>query len=398
METLKDYSTVVTILVVLLLCPFISEMRGQKNDGISRLIAITQLKAQTASDEAVGGAEDQRTLVKKHQTLRASGSGTAEASQQPYRLTAREVARERDVLQQLEANARRATEVVESVKRLAAEVDRKPGQLDGIGYLVTTTQKHAQSANDEAFRALEKQRRLVKSSIGKAIGSKATDDNKDAQQSAPLTSREVAREKAVQEQLESNARRAAEVLESVKRLAAEFDRDGARVNGGFGRDIISSSGHGNSAKPDSNATADKNARLAHPDLSIKQFLFPPTNDKALRVHVVNTGKAPSSACRLVLTIRRINGIAVGRTTHVNVPAIAAGAEDWLHIDAKSLLPDNVSLKSTTFRLNVDATKIVPESNEGNNEIWHNLDARSVETLRFSVQVSHSYPLRLKELD
>lgn len=112
-------------------------------------------------------------------------------------------------------------------------------------------------------------------------------------------------------------------------------------------------------------------RMPQPDLTIRQFLFPPTNDKALRVRVVNTGQGPSAACRLVLTVRKINGVAVGRTTHVNVPVLAAGAADWLHIDVKSILPNNVSLQSTTFRLNVDATKIVAESNEANNEVWHN---------------------------
>jgi hypothetical protein len=115
-------------------------------------------------------------------------------------------------------------------------------------------------------------------------------------------------------------------------------------------------------------------KVVKPDLSIKQFLFPPTNDKALRVHVVNTGQELSKACRLVLTVRAINGVAVGRRTHVNVPILAAGADDWLHIDAKSILPNNVSLQSTTFKLNVDATKIVAESNESNNEVWHGLSA------------------------
>ena len=123
---------------------------------------------------------------------------------------------------------------------------------------------------------------------------------------------------------------------------------------------------------DSSEPANKKAIAVRPDLRIRQFLFPPTNDKALRVHVVNTGQAPSAACRLVLTVRKINGVAVGRRTHVNVPALAAGADDWLHIDVKSILPNNVSLKSTTFKLNVDATEIVVESNEGNNEVWHNL--------------------------
>ncbi|HEX5702536.1 MAG TPA: CARDB domain-containing protein [Pyrinomonadaceae bacterium] len=114
-----------------------------------------------------------------------------------------------------------------------------------------------------------------------------------------------------------------------------------------------------------------NNKAVQPDLSIRQFLFPPTNDKALRVRVVNTGQGASAACRLVLTVRKINGVAAGRTTYVNVPALAPGAADWLHIDARSILPNNVSLQSTTFRLNVDATEIVAESNESNNEVWHN---------------------------
>ena len=144
------------------------------------------------------------------------------------------------------------------------------------------------------------------------------------------------------------------------------------VRGGSGSDTIVNSANGiRVQQPDAGAGADKKAKLAQPDLSISQFLFPPTNDKALRVHVVNTGKSPSASCRLVITVRKINAVAVGRTTHVNVPALAPGADDWLHIDVKSILPNNVSLQSTTFRLNIDATGIVTESNEGNNEAWHN---------------------------
>lgn len=146
----------------------------------------------------------------------------------------------------------------------------------------------------------------------------------------------------------------------------------ANVRGGTGKDRIFNSSNGSTVQqPDSGAPSDKKAALAQSDLSISQFLFPPTNDKALRVRVVNMGQGPSAACRLVLTVRKINGTAVGRTIHVNVPALAAGAADWLHIDAKSILPNNVSLQSTTFRLNVDATELVAESNESNNEVWHN---------------------------
>ncbi|HEX6187644.1 MAG TPA: CARDB domain-containing protein [Pyrinomonadaceae bacterium] len=150
------------------------------------------------------------------------------------------------------------------------------------------------------------------------------------------------------------------------------NQSASTVNGGSGWDIIRPLGAGNATQPPgSGADTDKKAALAQPDLSIRQFLFPPTNNKALRVRVVNTGQGPSAACRLVLTVRKINGVAVGRRTYVNVPALAAGAADWLHIDARSILPNNVSLQSTTFRLNVDATEIVAESNEANNEVWHN---------------------------
>ncbi|HKO62488.1 MAG TPA: CARDB domain-containing protein [Pyrinomonadaceae bacterium] len=154
--------------------------------------------------------------------------------------------------------------------------------------------------------------------------------------------------------------------------STQVNESPASTKGGFGWDSISTLGGGNATQqPGSGAATDKKAALAQPDLSISQFLFPPTNNKALRVRVVNTGKAPSEACRLIITVRKINGVAAGRTTHVNVPALAAGEESWLHIDAKSILPNNVSLQSTTFRLNVDATEIVGESNESNNEVWHN---------------------------
>lgn len=110
---------------------------------------------------------------------------------------------------------------------------------------------------------------------------------------------------------------------------------------------------------------------AQPDLSIEKFLFPPTNDKALRVHVMNNGNAASTPCVLRLTVRKINGIAVGRVTEMKLLPIPPGKDKWMVIDAKSILPNNVSLESTTFKLNADATGTVAESDEANNEIWHN---------------------------
>jgi hypothetical protein len=41
------------------------------SDGISYLIAVTQIKADNANDAALGGAEKQRQLIKKQQQLRA---------------------------------------------------------------------------------------------------------------------------------------------------------------------------------------------------------------------------------------------------------------------------------------------------------------------------------------
>ncbi len=116
----------------------------------------------------------------------------------------------------------------------------------------------------------------------------------------------------------------------------------------------------------------KTARAARPDLQIKQFVFSPTNDKAMRVHVVNTGGAPSGLCLLRVTVRKINGVSVGRVTEVKLLPLGPGKDKWLIVDAKSILPNNVSLESTTFKINADATSIVAESVETNNEVWHNL--------------------------
>ena len=118
------------------------------------------------------------------------------------------------------------------------------------------------------------------------------------------------------------------------------------------------------------APADK--LVAQADLRVEQFLFPPTNEKALRVRVANGGGAASGPCILRLTVRKINDVAVGRVTEIKLQPLGAGKEKWVVIDAKSILPVNVALEATTFKLNVDATEVVAESDETNNEAWHNL--------------------------
>jgi hypothetical protein len=116
----------------------------------------------------------------------------------------------------------------------------------------------------------------------------------------------------------------------------------------------------------------RRANAALPDLQIRQYLFSPTNDKAMKVHVVNTGGVASGLCILRLTVRKINGVSVGRVTEVKLPPLAAGKDKWVVVDAKKILPNNISLESTTFKLNADASAIVAESVENNNEVWHNL--------------------------
>jgi subtilase family serine protease len=110
-----------------------------------------------------------------------------------------------------------------------------------------------------------------------------------------------------------------------------------------------------------------------PDLRIRQYEFVSTNDKQLRVLVANQGKAASRPCRLELAIRKIKGTAVGRAANETIPAIEPGKAEWVELTATGILPAAISLKETTFRLTADETGIVAESNEDNNETWHNLN-------------------------
>lgn len=111
--------------------------------------------------------------------------------------------------------------------------------------------------------------------------------------------------------------------------------------------------------------------IGEPDLIIEGFWFV-QNHKTVRVLVKNTGAVNSKICVLRLTVRKINGTPVGRVTEIKIPSIGAGKHVSFFINADEILPNNVALKDTTFKLNVDAEKGVKESNESNNEVWHNL--------------------------
>ena len=108
------------------------------------------------------------------------------------------------------------------------------------------------------------------------------------------------------------------------------------------------------------------------DLLIREFRFPANNDKTVRVHIVNRGGVASELCIVRLTVRKIKGVPVGRVIETKLPPLAVSDAKWLVINAASILPSDISLESTTFKLNADATSIVTESNEANNEVWHNL--------------------------
>lgn len=114
-------------------------------------------------------------------------------------------------------------------------------------------------------------------------------------------------------------------------------------------------------------------QLVHiPDLQVTQYQFLGGSAKPLLVKVKNAGKAAVGPSVLRLTVRRIDGVAVGRTAEVALPGFAANAVYTVAIATSGILPNDVALADTTFRLDADATNTVFESNETNNTTWHNL--------------------------
>lgn len=112
------------------------------------------------------------------------------------------------------------------------------------------------------------------------------------------------------------------------------------------------------------------AVIAVADLKIRSIRFAPRSPQAAYVVVENGGNGPAAASVLRLTVRKIGTTAVGRTKDFNVPALAAGKTSVVTVDAASILPNAVALKSTTFRLDADQTNAVAESDETNNLEWH----------------------------
>lgn len=126
----------------------------------------------------------------------------------------------------------------------------------------------------------------------------------------------------------------------------------------------------NSAAPLSASTSSLHAAM--PDLIVRGNEFEFVGNKMVNVYVSNNGDAPSKACILELTVRKIGNDSVGRVTKAKIPAIQPGKFVKIPVNAKSILPNAVNLKDTTFKVVADTTNLNVESNEDNNEKWHNL--------------------------
>jgi hypothetical protein len=129
------------------------------------------------------------------------------------------------------------------------------------------------------------------------------------------------------------------------------------------------SGFNDNAEPNLVATS---LNPAMPDLIVRGNEFEFVGNKAVNVYISNNGDAPSKACVLELTVRKIGDSAVGRVKSARIPVIQPGKFVKIPVDATSILPNAVNLKDTTFKVIADSSNTNAESNENNNEKWHNL--------------------------
>jgi hypothetical protein len=109
-----------------------------------------------------------------------------------------------------------------------------------------------------------------------------------------------------------------------------------------------------------------------PDLIVRGNEFEFVGNKMVNVYISNNGDVPSKRCVLELTVRKIGDASVGRVIKARITVIQRGKYVKVSMDATSILPNAVNLKDTTFKVVADSTNINAESNEDNNEKWHNL--------------------------
>lgn len=113
-------------------------------------------------------------------------------------------------------------------------------------------------------------------------------------------------------------------------------------------------------------------RLRRADLKVRQYRFSRIGMKRIKIQVANLGRRTAQPTVLRLTVRRIDGTPVGRMMRIKVPAIKGHQTQWVGLNTAKILPKTIALKETTFRIDVDSTNFVKESNEMNNTTWHNL--------------------------
>jgi len=110
--------------------------------------------------------------------------------------------------------------------------------------------------------------------------------------------------------------------------------------------------------------------IGNADLEVSAIRFAIRQPQLAVAVVKNIGEGPARPSVLRLTVRKIGSVSVGRTKDFRVPSIAAGKSTSVNVDASSVLPNGVRLRSTTFRLDADNTKVVAEPDEANNLKWH----------------------------
>ncbi|MBD1847714.1 hypothetical protein H6F89_30845 [Cyanobacteria bacterium FACHB-63] len=108
-----------------------------------------------------------------------------------------------------------------------------------------------------------------------------------------------------------------------------------------------------------------------PDLRIKNFQFFEKAPQSVRVQIINQGGAIAKPSQLRLTVTQIKGVKVNRVLEVKLPTFKPSQSSSFLVDASSILPKNIDLKDTTFRLKADATLVVSESDESDNVAFHN---------------------------
>lgn len=107
-----------------------------------------------------------------------------------------------------------------------------------------------------------------------------------------------------------------------------------------------------------------------PDLKIRDFQFPEKAPQAIKVQIINQGNAIAKPSQLRLTVTRIKGVKVNRVVEMRLPAFKPSQSSSFLMNASDILPKNVDLKETTFRLKADATLMINESDESDNVAVH----------------------------